>query len=798
MGKAHFLQKCYDREAKRQLPAHHVGLPQEKSKMPPTHRRAPSRDAELGKRDDDYRPRAKSQPSGLMSVPVSWRKRRVVLVLIGLVLVYLFFHNMPTDLPSIDERYGKPMRPGHTIQRPQDTAEPTGPPRRSIDDSNDPVHYYNGPIKFYRLATTLRGISKTRGARMENRNILFAASSLKSVANLMPLACQMARVDRNYVHLAVLGRDPLPLEDILNINGVDSQSCPVFFHDARGDYAAYSSDTRAEISVSGAMKHINDFMHPQAIIMDDSSLEDFFFIRAIRKRASEYGRALIEIPADRYEDFLWMTRLDSGSLASWFYPTIDILIHAPQDSSGGLIRLIKSLERADYSGMRAPRLTIELPNDVEPFARSYIEGLVWPPDKKASPLKTNALSLRHRIQTSRLNSEGASLRFVESFFPSSTYNDHVLVLSPQAEVHPLYLHYLYYITLEYRYSAEAVAESDDLLGLALDVPTSFINGSLGFEAPKLRDMQPVEDSEWEKHDKDEPAPFIYQAPSSTASLIFGDKWVTFHNFLSRRLEMAAAGKSEAHVKQVSETEPAWMEYLLELMSARSWNMLHPAYSVATVHGELARIPEEYLREFRDKKSNGDGTQPVVLPESAFLTADEPPKVQPHAEMNSDDSTSSLLNLLPFDGELTELTDLPHVYRNGKLFTPEGNADFQHTYITWFRQHIGGCDADVAAKKRKVNWLSADDLFCVPGIPPDFDVEDEKQAEVDGEAAREIESVVKKESDAAEHLVKEVDNAEAPQAAPVAGPAQPARDISGAGEVDDVELSADEMQEGNQV
>lgn len=762
--------------------------------MPPTHRRAPSRDAELGKRDDDYRPRVKSQATGRLSTPSQWRKRRVVLVLLGLAVVYLLFHNMPTDLAPIDQRYGRPMRPGHTIQRPQDTAEPSGAPRRSVDDSDHPVHYYNGPIKFYRLATTLRGISKTRGARMENKNVLFAASSLKSVANIMPMACQMARVDRSYVHLAILGRDPLPLEDILNINGVDFESCPVYFHDARGDYSAYSSDARAETSVSGAMKHINDFMHPQAIVMDDSNLEDLFFIRAIRKRAAEYGRALIEIPAERYEDFLWMTRLDSGSLASWFYPTMDILIHAPQESSGGLIRLIKSLEKADYTGLRAPRLTIELPNDVEPFARSYIENLAWPPDKKASPLKTNALSLRHRIQTSRLTSEGASLRFVESFFPASTYNDHVLVLSPQAELHPLYLHYLYYITLEYRYSADAVTESDDLLGLALDVPTSFINGTIGFEAPKLRDMQPVEGAEWEKHDKEEPAPFIYQAPSSTASLIFGDKWVTFHNFLSRRFEMSEARKSEAHVKQVSETEPAWMEYLLELMSARSWNMLHPAHPIATVHSELARIPEEYLREVKSKQAD-DAAEPATLEDTAFLTAEDPPKILSHTEFNPVDNPSSLLNLLPFDGELTELTDLPHVYRNGKLFTPEGNEDFQNTYNTWFRQHIGGCDEETAAKKRKVNWLSADDLFCVPGIPPDFDLGDEKKADIDGEAAGESTSGAKEEPKANDDLARKTEDAEAASGAPGA---RPAREFSGAGEVDDNGQSGDEAEVGNQV
>ncbi|KAK3088938.1 hypothetical protein LTR53_019894, partial [Teratosphaeriaceae sp. CCFEE 6253] len=81
------------------------------------------------------------------------------------------------------------------------------------------------------------------------------------------------------------------------------------------------------------------------------------------------GRTLIEIPAGRCEDFLWMTRLDSGSLSNWFKPAIDILIHALPASSGGLIRLVKSLERADYAEFPVPKLTIELPSDIEHFAK---------------------------------------------------------------------------------------------------------------------------------------------------------------------------------------------------------------------------------------------------------------------------------------------------------------------------------------------------------------------------------------------------------------------------------------------
>ena len=449
----------------------------------PVHRRMHSKDEELGKRDDDFRPRPGSTTASSIAQPWRWRKRRVFMVLLGLVLLYTFVHNIPTDLGPIDERLGMTLRPGHVIHGAQELREPSGPPEYDENtDEEDELYYYNGPIKFYRLATTLHGIARTMGSRQLNRNVLFAASSLNSAANLIPMACEMGKSERNYVHFAIYGRSTLDLEDILEVNGVHQNSCTVYFHDARADYAEYSSEQRAEVSVSGAMKHVNDFMHPQAIIVDDSSLEDQFFTRAMKKKVKDIRRTLIEIPDGRYEDFLWITKLDSGSLASWHRPSIDILIHAPVDSSGGLVRLIKSLEKADYSGLRPPKLTIELPPNIEYFATRYLQGLDWPPDENASPSRPNTLSLRHRIPTSRISSEQASLRFLETFFPTNLWDHNVLVLSPQVEVDPLFLHYLHYITLEYRYSATGTPESDELLGLSLDLPTSFLNGNTGLQS----------------------------------------------------------------------------------------------------------------------------------------------------------------------------------------------------------------------------------------------------------------------------------------------------------------------------
>lgn len=70
-----------------------------------------------------------------------------------------------------------------------------------------------------------------------------------------------------------------------------------------------------EVSVSAALGHIETFMHPQVVITDDQSREDAFFTRAIRAKASELGKSVIELPKDAAEKMMWIARLDSGSLA---------------------------------------------------------------------------------------------------------------------------------------------------------------------------------------------------------------------------------------------------------------------------------------------------------------------------------------------------------------------------------------------------------------------------------------------------------------------------------------------------
>jgi len=74
-----------------------------------------------------------------------------------------------------------------------------------------------------------------------------------------------------------------------------------------------------EISVSAALNHINNFMHPQVVITDGSGNEELYFNKGIRRKTGFLSIPLIELPVNAGENLLWITRLDSGSLKGKSY-----------------------------------------------------------------------------------------------------------------------------------------------------------------------------------------------------------------------------------------------------------------------------------------------------------------------------------------------------------------------------------------------------------------------------------------------------------------------------------------------
>ena len=280
-------------------------------------------DKELGKKDDDHRPgrspalprawSARKQVSGV-------RRRRIIYLVLGLLAIVLFIKNIPTDLgPNSARRDVRVPYPDRSLPQSPNQEPPTDKPPRRSQPSEAEDHYYAGPVKFYKLAASLHAVAPLAGRGGKNKNILFASSSLKSASAIMPMACEMAAQKRNDVHFAFMGREALEIHEIREVNGINEDDCPVNWHDSRPDYSRWSSDLRMEASVRAGLGHIDKFVMPQALIIDHEGREDTFFINSVRMKALDMGKSLIELPRDAAVNMMWITHLDSGSLAGIWY-----------------------------------------------------------------------------------------------------------------------------------------------------------------------------------------------------------------------------------------------------------------------------------------------------------------------------------------------------------------------------------------------------------------------------------------------------------------------------------------------
>lgn len=211
-------------------------------------------DVELGKKDDDHNKRAKDGGGLGLLPPSTWlpsrgpRRRSLkggALLALFVLLVYLFVKNMPAGTgpnplmrrPSYFDRPSQPLpprvQPGQ--QRPPLPPAPQAPNSNSQSNSQSSSsggsseRAYNGPVKFLELASSLHAIAPTKGSNAVNKNVLFAASSLRSAAALLPVACQMGTELKNYVHFALMSRSDIDLAELQKLNGIDD-SCHLIFH----------------------------------------------------------------------------------------------------------------------------------------------------------------------------------------------------------------------------------------------------------------------------------------------------------------------------------------------------------------------------------------------------------------------------------------------------------------------------------------------------------------------------------------------------------------------------------------
>lgn len=215
----------------------------------------PRLDPELGvvasaKKDDDLyikggktsKPSAGWRSKSAPRFPPRKTFKRLGILLLVAIAIYVFIHNIPTDLGPQDRRHPvfthptgmAPIQPGSRPQTPEREREPIEAGRipRATGD-------YDGPLRFLDLAESLNGISGTKGTQQINRNVLFIAGSLKSADALLPIACQMGKELRSYVNFALLSKSEIPIQQLRDINGIDG-SCNIIFHGTTSQKWSYS------------------------------------------------------------------------------------------------------------------------------------------------------------------------------------------------------------------------------------------------------------------------------------------------------------------------------------------------------------------------------------------------------------------------------------------------------------------------------------------------------------------------------------------------------------------------------
>ena len=390
----------------------------------------------------------------------------------------------------------------------------------------------------------------------------------------------------------------------------------------------------------------------------------------------------------------------------WKSLQLDILVQAPRDSSGSLIRLLRSIADADYFGSPLPRITVELPAKIDPFSTYFLQKFRWPPKSHGSDTN-DKIQIRHRLDRKGLDADTASVRAVESFFPANPFISHLLVLSPQAELSPSYYHYLKYTLLEYRHSNMI---ADRVVGISLELPTKLLD-----------EKTPIDFSKFSLKDESIPPLFMSQSPNANAALYFGSTWQELHSFLSNRLSIEPI-KTQA--KLVSEKFPAWTEYLLELMRARGYFLLYPGFAskqesaMVKVHTELYQPPEEFAQPPEEELSKAS----LPKGESGSIDEDMSQNVETDKVLISDVPTSleepdlvtsiPLLDLMGLAGEdkfPARFSSLPAMDAFGNRMALEQVGESTAGFVKAFLLDQGGC-ADIKDRGAPTAW-GTDDLFC---------------------------------------------------------------------------------------
>ncbi|KAF3924015.1 hypothetical protein ABW21_db0205030 [Orbilia brochopaga] len=608
------------------------------------------------------------------------RKRRTIFVFLAIcAIIYLLLHSrwwnavLVADDANLDRQHrvagdgsydfysssssGRKVKSSHTGSGSHSSVS------TDSKDSTTSKYTYDGPIRFVHLYETLSRVQQFH-FRLRNPHVVFIAANMNTASILAGLACEMSAAKRNVVHLVLAGRNEISVEFFKKANGMaHNDACSVIIHDARPDKAGISTDTRMALAVRSAVRYIKDYVGP-TVLVTDSDREDAWFRAAITQKAEELQIAHVTLPHD-VSTIPWLPKLDAMSLGSWHKPAIDIVIHADAHS-GRLVRLLKTLEKADYFNAPLPRLFIDLDPSTDKSVRDFITSYKWP--------SKDRLFVRHRILPKSSTRDDDALSIVESFFPNSE-NSAVLLLSPNIELSPFYYHYLFYAILEYKHSnAQSGLDPNLIYGISLDLPLTLLDGKPFDPAILSSDDAAADESTKKKTDTD--SPFFCAAPSTHATLFFGTHWRLLHLYIARRLDSAyTKGVDYSLSFKVSPQKPQWVGFFAELLSAGGYTMLYPNFA-----------PSDSLAVYHPPK------------EASSATSQTQQDVM---------RSNNILNLLP-NGRLPLWSDLPVLGMDGSRTTVAAGLAAARKYKTRILSKCGG------VKRNDGEEDTVDDLFCSNG------------------------------------------------------------------------------------
>ena len=361
---------------------------------------------------------------------------------------------------------------------------------------------------------------------------------------------------------------------------------------------------------------------------------------------------------------------------------------ASSGTTGSLIRVLKSLADADYSGVPAPHLTVELPSQIDQAAEEFMSKFRWPPKRGRAGDTPNLLTLRKRIPPRGVNEEEANMRFMESFYPSKPEFSHAVVLSPQAEVSAQFFHYLRYALFEYKYSDRATLQgwNERLFGISLHIPGTCLDGTTEFTAPQSQ--VPMF--------RGKQTSFLWQAPAPHAVLFTGDKWVELHQMVEQSMKTTRQAGSAPELlrrKEITKSWPAWMEYVLRVCRLRGYWIMYPSpeesKALVTIHTERALPPEEY--EAGSSSSGKDGKVELV-------------------EGRKDETPLSVMLPGAAGSSLLPFNDMPILSWEGDVVGLDELDDRAREFRKKWRAEVGGCAAGDPETEQKT-YSSTRDLFC---------------------------------------------------------------------------------------